>query len=389
MKENEFDIMARNLLQHAEEPVSPRVWEGVSAALDQRSRRVPFLVWAFAGVAAAAAVVLGVFLYRPQVSPISPLPLSSSVQAVSPSEMAIVPLQQQIRQSVLVSAVALQEEPSPATPAVQALQLVPSQPMASGVSAPALRPAAAPSVSWESSAEEMALLNRMARETRAARSEEALFRLQMSGTFQGNNRGDVPSMAGPHAYRPSAASAVLQEGLYNEYPEVSFNLPVSGGVGFLLNFLPNWSLGTGIRYTNLSRTFVADYVDSDGFPIRATDVDNHQHWLGIPLNLYFHIVNKGRWHIHSFVGGAADYLLDNDFLIHSSPRDIHYHQGGFPLQWSCAVGVGVEFKLSDQVGLYLDPSFRYYFGTENQPRSIRTIQPLRVDMEAGIRFSLF
>ena len=386
MKENEFDIMARNLLQHAEEPVSPKVWEGVSAALDQRSRRVPFLVWAFAGVAAAAAVVLGVFLYRPQVSPISPLPLASSV---SSTETGIVPLQQQIRQSSLVSAVALQEEPAPAASAAPALQLVPSQPLACGVAAPALRPAAAPSISSVPSAEEMDLLNRMARETKAALPEESLFRLQMSGTFQGNNRGDVPSMAGPHAYRPSAASAVLQEGLYNEYPEVSFNLPVSGGVGFLLNFLPNWSLGTGIRYTNLSRTFVADYVDSDGFPIRATDVDNHQHWLGVPLNLYFHIVNRGRWQIHSFVGGAAEYLLDNDFLIHSSPRDIHFHQGGFPLQWSCAVGVGVEFKLSDSVGLYLDPSFRYYFGTENQPRSIRTIQPLRVDMEAGIRFSLF
>ena len=82
-------------------------------------------------------------------------------------------------------------------------------------------------------------------------------------------------------------------------------------------------------------------------------------------------------------------LLDiNDFLLHSSPRDIHYHQGGFPLQWSAAVGLGMEFKLTPGIGLYLDPSFRYYFGTENQPRSIRTIQPLRVDLEAGVRFSL-
>ena len=39
------------------------------------------------------------------------------------------------------------------------------------------------------------------------------------------------------------------------------------------------------------------------------------------------------------------------------------------------------------VGLFLDPSVRYYFGAENQPRSIRTIQPLRVEVEAGVRFS--
>ena len=31
MKETEFDIAIRNILQNAEEPVSPGVWEGVEA----------------------------------------------------------------------------------------------------------------------------------------------------------------------------------------------------------------------------------------------------------------------------------------------------------------------------------------------------------------------
>ena len=74
--------------------------------------------------------------------------------------------------------------------------------------------------------------------------------------------------------------------------------------------------------------------------------------------------------------------------IHSSPSDIPYHQGSAPIQWSCNVGVGVEFRISPHIGIFLDPSFRYYIGTEHQPRSIRTIQPLRFDVETGLRFFL-
>ena len=61
-------------------------------------------------------------------------------------------------------------------------------------------------------------------------------------------------------------------------------------------------------------------------------------------------------------------------------------QNGIP-QFSAGAGLGVEFKITPVVGLYLDPSFRYFFATQKQPRSLRTVQPLRFDIEAGVRFS--
>ena len=58
MKENEFDIFVRDLMDGAEESFSPEVWKGVEAGLDRasRGRRVPVWLWrGLAGVAAAAA----------------------------------------------------------------------------------------------------------------------------------------------------------------------------------------------------------------------------------------------------------------------------------------------------------------------------------------------
>ena len=50
-------------------------------------------------------------------------------------------------------------------------------------------------------------------------------------------------------------------------------------------------------------------------------------------------------------------------------------------------GVGLEVKLSRHLGFYVDPTLKYYFkGT--QPPSLRTVQPLMVDVNAGFRFDI-
>ena len=169
-------------------------------------------------------------------------------------------------------------------------------------------------------------------------------------------------------------------------------LPVSAGIGFRYDISPRWGIGTGIVYTNLSRSFMASYaeVGSDGTLVKNlfdTDVTNQQHYLGVPLNLFFNIVNTGNWNFHVRVDGMAEKLVSNDFLVHDSEGDIRFNQPVHPFQLSAGFGLGVEFKFTPFLGIYLDPTLRYYFDC-GQPRSIRTIQPLRMDFEAGLRFTL-
>ena len=57
------------------------------------------------------------------------------------------------------------------------------------------------------------------------------------------------------------------------------------------------------------------------------------------------------------------------------------------MQLSANVGVGVEFMLGRHLGLYIDPSLRYYFNCD-QPKSIRTVQPLMLGFELGLRARL-
>lgn len=393
MNEKEFDIQVRNLLRNAEEPVSPKLWEGVAAGLDRQRRVVPLRFWGWAGaVAAAAAVALFVFL-KPTVS-VPELPQQHSNPSIFMSEASgetqpaaelPVPTAQLPRKNPQVTA----QRPLLAQAAAD-IPLVESQPKeeqpAPVAAAEEARPqqAAQPQTPSAPKEEGTQLLDQLL--SQSAQSKQASGRgisLMAYGNMQGNQRGAV--QGGLHRFGVPALNADV--GIYNESPEISFSLPFSVGVGIKYDFSSRWAVGTGVRYTNLHRAFLGDYV-GEGFRVLQTDIDNEQHWLGVPFNVYYSIVNRGRWRVNAFGGGSAEWLLDNDFLVHNSPNDLHYHQKGQYTQWSGTLGLGVEFKLSPVVGFYVDPSFRYFFDTERQPRSLRTIQPLRFDVEVGLRFSL-
>ena len=390
MNEKEFDIQVRNLLQSAEEPVSPKVWEGVAAGLDKRRRIVPVRFWGYASALAAAAAVALVVLLKPAAPVVEPehsnpsifmseasgeavpeveevLPMEETPVAVAPSPRRKPHLLAQASKELL----AVEEPAQESTP--EEIRETPRE------TVPEVVPEAVP----ETRKDDNALLNQLAFEEKTAAKAPQAVSLSAFGNLQTSQRSGIHSQY----RRYGAPSRDAEVGIYNESPEVSFALPFSVGLGLQFNITPRWAVGTGIRYTSLQRTFMGDYK-GEGFYLPQTDIDNHQHWLGVPVNVYYSFVNTRRWNVHAFAGGAAEWLLDNDFLIHNSPSDIHYHLRGSSPQWSAGVGLGVEFKITPFLGIYIDPSFRYFFATERQPRSLRTIQPLRFDVEAGLRLNI-
>jgi len=396
MNEKEFDIQVRNLLQDAEESVSPRVWEGVAAGLDRRRRVVPFWLWGASVAAVAAAVIAGVVLLWPAAT-VEPSNLTISIAqenypvSVTPAESPAVMSSQGAKTD---QAAALRPvkgiKGTPAVAPESAATAIPSSNlMASAM--PVQRQQLVPikAAQPESYLEDALLLEQLARSEQKQESGRGLS-IMAVGNLQGkNSRQDVPMSAG----RGFAKAGLPQEGEFiEELSQDNFSLPFSAGLHLKYNFTPRWAVGVGVRYTNLSRTFMGAYHSGQGYdvgdPENPTSIDNTQHWLGVPLNVYYDIVNRGRWRVHTFAGGSYEFLLDNDFLVHA-PKDLHYHQTGAHDMWSVGAGLGVEFKITPHVGLFLDPGVRYYlFNAEGMPRSLRTIQPLRFDIEAGLRFSL-
>lgn len=409
MNESNFDLEIKRILSDAREPVSPSVWEGVAAGLDRKRRRIPLWVWwSLSGAAAAAAILLVVLTTIKVQGPDVPFVeeqlrqsslLSEAVEAPAPVPA---PVQEWVPQAAPKASPTAPAAPATA-PAVSAdpvtpVKLAEEQPAprtASETGTKAPQPqqtesAPQPTATAKSSQDESEQWARIIAEEETPKAKRGL-EWTVSGNLQDRFRRNASGRAlrrAPSSGRP----APTETGISWENPEYSFSIPFTAGIGVRVRFSDRWSLGTGVQYTNMSRSFIGDYVELDDegavdFELLQTDMQNMQHWVGVPLNVYFDILPKSRWRVHAFAGGTVEYLLNNHYLVHTNGNDIRLDKRGKGVQPSIGAGVGVELSLTPAFGLFFDPSVRYYFDTK-QPRSIRTVQPLRMDLEAGVRFTL-
>lgn len=188
---------------------------------------------------------------------------------------------------------------------------------------------------------------------------------------------------------PSISTIHPTTGIKQTKEESSFGLPLSFGVGAKVMFTPRWSVGIGVNYTLLTRKFYGYYThaDPDGNiqVSPSSDIRNSQHYIGVPVNIYYNIVNQEHLNFYVYAGGTAEKCIADKYYVIGS--GIVHTEKVTQMQFSAGVGLGVEFILGKHLGLYIDPSLRYYFAN-HQPKSIRTIQPLMAGFEMGLRVNL-
>ncbi|GHT15636.1 hypothetical protein FACS189432_00420 [Bacteroidia bacterium] len=165
----------------------------------------------------------------------------------------------------------------------------------------------------------------------------------------------------------------------NHYPPLSFGLTVRKELN------PIFSLETGIVYTFLHSEF------SNSLPKREAKLQLH--YLGIPLNLNANIYGNrySKWVVYLSTGGMVEkgllshytqkQYLNNELVVKTTTNE---NIDG--LQWSVALAPGIDYKLSKNYSLYLEPKLSYYFDN-SQPISVRTEHPLVFGVNAGFRFS--
>ncbi len=166
----------------------------------------------------------------------------------------------------------------------------------------------------------------------------------------------------------------------------SYSLPLSFGVGVKYGITKWLGIGVGVNYTLLNKKVTGTYRDEHDWSC-STDMKNSQHYIGIPVDIYFSMFRTKRWDAYATVGGAVEKCILNKYTGTFEGESLLYTNKVSGVQTSVKLGLGVEFSPIDFLGIYLDPSLRYYFDNK-QPRSIRTAQPLAFGVEAGLRFKL-
>jgi len=395
----DFDAQLRSMLEDAEVKAPRRVWKGISARLDADAAPVAspwgWMKWAGMSLAAAAAIAAGLFFtgtrhsiptnyYNQEQAMLAqagepagadidiPVEAPAAATAQEAAEVAAATLP--ARRSAPATRAAAPTTSATESPAAEApapssnsvSKSTDGQAEPSGApagSSPARRSERQTSVSADPFSEPF---------TPAGRQKTSGIDLYAQGTLGSNDPDFRRSIRGAYM-APGEPSGFVEQGAS------SYGIPFTVGIGARFHLTPRLSLGTGLDYSLLTRTFAGSYQAVSG------SVSHTMHYLGIPVKLYYDIISSDKIGFYVYGGGEIEYCVSNQYRLFSNPDIVKSYPVSGP-QFSAGGGLGVEFRLTRRVGLYFDPGVNYYF-PGNQPKSIRTEKPFLLNFDAGVRFN--
>ena len=395
---NEWDLQMRSILESGQEEVPAHIWDGISSGLDALARRrkaVVFFRRAAIGLSAAAALAFGLFLSHDSgevnVGTVAEIvnPVDESAVSVVDQEdgsetltaMAPEPVIKPKFRGILPSASkATTETPSAAdNTAAHSTQ---DQTVKSSCQQTAV-PAAEQTDTEKKESAETGSWVEDDKEIKHRKTSASLVLSGVAGTNSAQNKTTAAAIR-----RPTLSAAPAKTTVTQTEPGDIYSIPLSFGVGTKIGFNSKWSLGVGVNYTLLNRKFFGDYTKVEEGRIAESiksDIRNTQHYIGIPINAYYNIVENRFVNFYAYAGGTVEKCVSDEYRVIS--KDILHKESVKGVQASANLGIGVEFMLGKHIGLYVDPSARYYFNC-NQPKSIRTAQPLMLGFEMGLRVRL-
>lgn len=388
-KENiAFDRKVREMMLDTEVAVPSGVWEGIV------SRRVVAPVWRYAAWGlAAAAVVAAAFLFAGTIGK-SPQASPALVELVAPETAggtalaeAVVPEYSVISDAATSDAVSkLNDSPVVREFAAEEQELNPTGSVSVPVKTdiPSVAPGD-PSVKTEvpSVEKEEGRVDdpfaRMEMEDRLSEKRERAISMEIHGILSGNE-GKTAGMAKMTSGTASAEMESLEETSVS-----SFGIPFTIGAGVRFEVAPRFSIGTGLDYSLLTRTCSAVYYSGNGAAGVDGDVRNMMHYLGIPIQFSYDFLQTGQFSLYSYLGGKAEWCISDCSTFRAGDFTKTFNAAYGRPQLSANLGLGAEYRITDNFGIYLDPSINYYFYS-NQPKSIRTEKPFMFNLSIGIRF---
>lgn len=389
------DLMIRSILEDAQEPVPERIWERVEAGLDQKARRkVTALWWRRSAVTGAvAAAVAAIMILGPSSEPDILVPAVSDnglIAVVEPEtaaaaeesfEVLIAKAPEVMIPGNAAVVMPIAEQASHVSETVAVLENIDAQEAVDIRETVDIKEA-------ESDETAVRFPDEWDKTEEADEKDKGIRTSFVVSGITGTN-GNTSSAGKSFVQRPQFSTSPITTGIKENNTNSTYGIPLSVGAGVRMDLSQKWSLGIGLNWSFLSRRFSGTYtkVGNDGQETLSisSDIRNTQHYLGIPLNLYYNIASNRNINFYAYAGGAAEICLADRYEILNSP--IVHKENPKGIQLSSNLGIGVEFMLGKHIGLYVDPSLRYYFDN-GQPKSIRTVQPLMLGFEMGARFRL-
>lgn len=236
---------------------------------------------------------------------------------------------------------------------------------------------------------------------RARRSGGFSAGILAGGAVGGNTSGSKPTAmvmgANPLAAgvtktdwidKDSKASAIV----YNQ-PEVqeeySHKIPVKVGLTARYNITGRLGVETGLTYSVLSSSVKTGNSETGN---NWSSGSQTLHYLGIPLNISFDILNSRYVNIYITGGGMMEKSISgniktDEYVDGKFARTLTAKISPKGLQWSVNAAAGIQANILPQLGVFVEPGISHHFKNGSRVRSIYTDKPTDFSLGFGLRYS--
>ncbi len=168
--------------------------------------------------------------------------------------------------------------------------------------------------------------------------------------------------------------------------ECEHDFPITFALNISKTFYQHWSLESGIQYT-LLRTKRTMTTVSGGNSISVNHQRIKAHYLGVPLRLRYKVLSFDKFSLSAGIGEMVEFPLQGKVNERTDDGKQNQHQFSLPIQWSVYGGIGIEYHLSPNIGIYAEPSVNYYFKSKCSYPTIRQDKPFDFSLPVGLRFT--
>lgn len=416
MKQDWTDTLKQKMAGYEERP-SDELWATLSEKAGlQESRRKVIPVW-FWGLSAAAALMAGIFVVT-KVNDKSVNALGSitaDVAVSEPVEAAKVGVKQEVKVRKVKSALTAEAAPvesrvgagvvedsavsaETSVPENQDVDAVPVENSVSTVAedVTSVKAEEHAAMSWDEYLKETP-----SEKVRTRRSGGFSAGIVAGGAVGGNTSGSKPTAmvmgANPLAAgvtktdwidKDSKASAIV----YNQ-PEVqeeySHKIPVKVGLTARYNITGRLGVETGLTYSILSSSVKTGNSETGN---NWSTGSQTIHYLGIPLNISFNILNSRYVNIYVTGGGMMEKSISgniktDEYVDGKFARTLTANISPKGLQWSVNAAAGVQANILPQLGFFVEPGVSHHFKNGSRVRSIYTDKPTDFSLGFGLRYS--
>lgn len=236
---------------------------------------------------------------------------------------------------------------------------------------------------------------------RARRSGGFSAGILAGGAVGGNTSGSKPTAmvmgANPLAAgvtktdwidKDSKASAIV----YNQ-PEVqeeySHKIPVKVGLTARYNITGRLGVETGLTYSILSSSVKTGNSETGK---NWSSGSQTLHYIGIPLNISFNILNSRYVNIYVTGGGMMEKSISgsiktDEYVDGKFARTLTAKISPKGLQWSVNAAAGIQANILPQLGFFVEPGVSHHFKNGSRVRSIYTDKPTDFSLGFGLRYS--